>query len=94
MITKETRAESNLKVKRKIRYSQIINELEKVYPKGLSVRELMNNLNFNERNYIAPRCTELKDKGKIEEIGKTYDYITNREITVYRLVKEEVKINV
>ena len=54
----------------------------------------MNNLNFNERNYIAPRCTELKDKGKIEEIGKTYDYITNREITVYRLVKEEVKSNV
>ena len=37
---------------------------------------------------------KLKDKGKIEEIGKTYDYITNREITVYRLVKEEVKIDV
>lgn len=89
MITRETRADSNSKVKRKVRYSQILNELDKVYPKGLSVRELMNNLNFNERNYIAPRCTELKEKGKIKEIGKTYDFNTNREITVYRIVKEE-----
>lgn len=88
MIASENRAESNSKVNRQVRYSQILNELEKVYPRGLSVREIMNNLKFDERNYIAPRCTELVQFGKIKEIGKTYDFTTKRNITVYRLIKE------
>lgn len=88
MITKETRLASNMKVDRRLRYSQILTALENVYPKGMTVREIMENFKIKERNYIAPRCTELKEKGLIEEIGKAYDYITNRNITIYRIVKE------
>lgn len=88
MITSENRAESYNKVNKTLRYSQILNVLEKVYPRGLSVREIMNKLKIDERNYIAPRCTELAQKGKIKEIGKTYDFITKRNITVYKYLKE------
>lgn len=88
MVASENRAESYNKVNKTLRYSQILNVLEKVYPRGLSVREIMNKLKIDERNYIAPRCTELVHKGKIIEIGKTFDFITKRNITVYRLIKE------
>ena len=37
------------------------------------------------RQAVAPRLTELKDKGIVEEIGKKYDTLTKVNVSVYRL---------
>lgn len=90
MITKETRAESHSKVNKTLRYAQIRIILKKVYPGGLTSRQLSKELGSEDRNYTAPRCTELHKKGELEVIGKRYDANTNRYLSIYRLVKKEV----
>ena len=42
-----------------------------------------------ERNYAAPRLTELKKAGKVEVIGKRFCQATDRNVAVWRRVKEE-----
>jgi len=88
MITNETRAESYICVNKNIRYAQIKQLLKAVFPSGLTCRELANKLGFDERNYTAPRCTELVNKGQLEVIGKRYDPKTNRNVAVYRIREE------
>lgn len=90
MITTETRAESYSTLNKTIRYAQIKQLLKNVYPDGLTCRELANYLGYDERNYTAPRCTELVEKGELEVIGKRYDAKTNRNVAVYR-IREEMR---
>lgn len=74
MITAETRQMSfnDIQDKAKIRYIQILNRLEK--PK--TAKELAVELfdlgftNTTERNYTAPRLTELEKMGYVKTIGK------------------------
>ena len=84
MITKETRAESLKKLDKNLRYTQII-ECLKNENNGLTAREIANKLGSNERNYAAPRCTELVQKGKLEVVGKRYDTFTKTNVAVYKI---------
>lgn len=87
-ITTITRKDSLNKLDKSIRYTQIIYILEK-YPEGLTARKIANNLGSQERNYVAPRCTELVEKGILRVITKEYDEFTKRKVAVYVLNKKE-----
>ena len=75
MITKETRKESLNATDKTKRYAEIKEVLSREKD-GLTAREIANRLGSNERNYTAPRCTELVDMGQLAVIGKRYDAIT------------------
>jgi len=44
---------------------------------------------FYERNFAAPRLTELKAEGKVKAVGKKYCEKTNRMIALWAVVKIE-----
>ncbi len=90
MIEQETRIDSLHKVDRKRRCFQI-REILKNSKYGMTAREISKVLKFPERNYVAPRLTEMKSRGEVEVIGKDFDYETCRWVAVYKL-KEEVEI--
>ena len=93
MITKETRAESLKKLDKNLRYTQII-ECLKNENNGLTAREIANRLGSNERNYTAPRCTELVQKGKLEVIGKRYDTFTKTNVAVYKIKNNTIDMGI
>lgn len=84
MIEKETRIESLHKVDKKRRCFQI-REVLSNSKDGMTAREISKVLGFSERNYVAPRLTEMKIRGEVEVIGKSYDYETDRMVAVYKL---------
>ena len=84
IIEKETRLESLKKLDKQKRYSQI-REVLKNSKEALTAKEIANVLGFPERNYTAPRLTEMKIKGEVESVGKKYDYETDRLVTAYKL---------
>lgn len=89
MIEQETRLDSLHKVDKKRRCFQI-REVLSNNNKGMTAREIANELGFIERNYVAPRLTEMKDRGEVETVDKRYDEETDRMVAVYKL--KEVKI--
>ncbi len=84
MITKETRAESLNELDKTKRYEEIRYAL-KNEADGLTARELAKKLGSEERNYVAPRLTELTRKNEIKVISKRYDKKTKRNVAVYAL---------
>jgi hypothetical protein len=84
MITKETRAESLNELDKTKRYEEIRYAL-KNEANGLTARELAKKLGSEERNYVAPRLTELTRKNEIKVISKRYDKKTKRKVAVYAL---------
>ena len=87
-ITKETRRESYETVKPDTqRRRQVILEIlgdremtateiaEALYQKGITP--------FYERNFAAPRLTELKEEGKVITVGKKYCAKTGRKIAIW-----------
>ena len=84
MIEQETRLDSLHKVDRKRRCFQI-REVLKNNKEGMTAREISKALGFSERNYVAPRLTEMKIRGEVEVVGKSYDYETDRMVSVYKL---------
>ena len=75
-----------------IRYRQIRGILS-LYPEGLTAKEVAHKMYeiglvpTDERNFSAPRLTELEEKGQVEVIGKkTYQW-TRKRVRVYRLVE-------
>ena len=91
MTTFDTRAESNDLVPRELRYKQIIEIFEDQAPRNLTAKEVaifMHNRGFtpnDERNFSAPRITELMQKGIVEPAGKTKCRYTGKTVTIYRL---------
>ena len=93
--TLETRAEAHDKVDKKKRYAQIIeclNEAEETCKEeGLTAKEcavkMMNKgyIPTSERNFTAPRLTEMSKEGIVEPIGKTKCAYTGRTVTVWSL---------
>lgn len=87
MITAETRQMSfnDIQDKAKIRYIQILNRLDK--PK--TAKELAVELfdlgftNTTERNYTAPRLTELEKMGYVKTISKKKCDYTGKTVAVY-----------
>lgn len=84
MITNETRAESLNELDKTKRYEEIRYALKNEI-NGLTVRELAKKLGSEERNYVAPRLTELTRKNEVEVISKRYDKKTKRNVAVYAL---------
>jgi hypothetical protein len=84
MITRETRAESLNELDKTKRYEEIRYALKNEI-NGLTARELAKKLGSEERNYVAPRLTELTRKNEIKVISKRYDKKTKRNVAVYAL---------
>ena len=86
----ETRAEANEKIDRKLRYSQIKECLrEKPQQTAKEIAIMMYNKGYipsTERNYTAPRLTELSQIGVVEAIGKTRCKYTGKTVSVYELL--------
>ena len=89
-ITYETRQESEEKVDKQLRYSQIKRILahgEELTAKEIAVMMMANGwIPSSERNYSAPRLTEMADKGIVEVTGKKLDVRSNRRVATYKLV--------
>lgn len=89
-ITEETRRESHEKVDKQKRYNQIFEILKE---KGsATAREISEEMFMKgyipsgERNYSAPRLTELVKKGKLETTGKKVCRFTGKKVAVYNMV--------
>ena len=95
-ITNETRRESYASVKPDTkRHRQVILEIlggremtaneiaEELYKKGVTP--------YYERNFAAPRLTELKSEGKVKTVGKKYCGKTGRMIAVWAKVTEDAE---
>ena len=86
-ITLETRVEAEETVDKQIRYNQILEILD---GKEMTAKEIANEMWMrgltpsNERNFVAPRLTELSIEGKVEPIGKKKCLWTNKNVSVYR----------
>lgn len=87
--TLETRAEAEAKVNRALRYKQILECLREYGEQGMTAKEcavLMMRKGYiptSERNFTAPRLTEMAQKGMVEPIGKTKCKYTGRTVAVY-----------
>ena len=87
-VTLETRAESNEKDNRRVRYRQILECLQEEPMTAKQVAVMMMNKGYiptSERNYIAPRLTEMSVKGLVEPVGKTKCEYTGRTVAVYAI---------
>lgn len=90
-ITRETRRESYEQLDNATIYARIIDILKN--GRELTAKEIA--LIMYERHYIpfpvrqavAPRLTELEEKGIVEAAGKAYDQDTKRSVALYRLVR-------
>ena len=94
--TFETRSESNESVDKKKRYSQIIEIL--TGGKEMTAKEIaveMHNRGYiptSERNFTAPRLTELSYKGIAEPVGKQRCTYTGKTVAVYKLREGQTNI--
>ena len=87
-VTLETRAESNEKDNRRVRYRQILECLQEEPMTAKQVAVMMMNKGYiptSERNYTAPRLTEMSVKGLVEPVGKTKCEYTGRTVAVYAI---------
>lgn len=88
-IPNETRAEANETVDRNKRYMQIVECLtEKPYQTAKELAVMMYIKNYipnTERNFTAPRLTELSQMGKVEAVGKKKCKFSGKMVSVYAL---------
>ena len=85
--TFETRGESETSVNKQKRYKQILEVLDHSEMTAKEIAVKMCELGYiptSERNYTAPRLTELSKSGVVEPIGKTTCKWTNKSVAVYR----------
>lgn len=89
-VTLETRHESNEKLNRNLRCQQVLEILEESGPltaKEIAVRMCEKGFtNSTERNWSAPRLSELEFEGKVQVIGKKTCAYSGKTVAVYRLV--------
>lgn len=85
-VTPSTRGEANESVDKQKRYQQILEVLD---GKELTAKEIAVEMQrrgyipTSERNFTAPRLTELSHKGIVEPIGKKKCQYTNKTVAVY-----------
>lgn len=88
--TLETRADSHDSVDKQKRNKQII-EILSEKKNGLTAKEIAcammmkGYIPTSERNFTAPRLTELSQKGVVEPIGKKVCRFTGKKVAVYAL---------
>lgn len=90
IVTFETRALSDVSVDRKKRYTQILEVLEdgkEMTAKEIAVEMFKRGyIPTSERNYSAPRLTELSIKGIVEPVGKREDKWSGKTVAVYKII--------
>ena len=67
-------------------YEEIISVLKQ--NGAMTSREIAQKIGRYTRQDVQPRLTELKQKGIIEEYGRKYDEVTDRNVMSYVIVKE------
>lgn len=87
--TLETRHAAYEKIDKKKRYSQIIEVLsggKEMTAKEIAV-EMWNRgyIPSSERNFTAPRLTEMSQKGIVEPVGKQLCQWTHKMVAVYKI---------
>lgn len=78
----------DIKTKKKIRYMQILDRLSKGNKTAKEIAVELFELGFipsTERNYTAPRLTELEKMGYVEETAKKTCEYTGKAVTVYKI---------
>ena len=89
MITFETRRESNDSVDKKKRYRQILEILQggkEMTAKEIAVEMCQRGyVPTPERNFAAPRLTELSIKGLVEPCGKQKCSYTGKTVALYKM---------
>lgn len=96
MITTITRQMSfeDVKPKRKIRYQQILDRLitETKTAKEIAVELFeLELIPSSERNYTAPRLTELEKMGLVKSIDKKKCQFTGKTVAVYEITPEGIE---
>lgn len=98
MITHETRQMSfeDIKPKRLTKYMQI---LEIIGNREMTAREIEDEMNkkgyskYFDMNHVRPRLTELVNEyHELIECGTKVDYVTKKNVAVYRKATEEEKM--
>ncbi len=97
MITQETRQLSfeDIKPKRLTRYMQI---LEIIDDKEMTAREIETEMNkkgyskYFDMNHVRPRLTELVQYHELFECEMREDYLTHKQVAVYRKMTEQEKM--
>ena len=81
----DTRAEAHEKVDKALRYKQILEVLtQPMTAKDVAVEmHRRGMIPTDERNFAAPRLTEMQKDGKVEIIGKTKCSYTGKSVSVY-----------
>ena len=96
MTTLDTRGESHESVDRKKRYSQIVECLEtcpNMTAKEIAVMMMQKGyIPTSERNFTAPRLTEMSKIGIVEPIGKKVCTYTGKKVAVYALRDSQMSI--
>lgn len=93
VVTLSTRGEANDTVDKQKRYKQIIECLEVRPMTAKEVAVMMCDKGYiptSERNFTAPRLTELSQDGVVEPFAKKKCEYTGKSVAVYRLRREEV----
>lgn len=86
--TLETRREANERIDKQRRYNEI---LECLKGKKLTAKEVANEMWMrgmiptNERNFTAPRLTELCQQGVVDVVGKKKCLYTGKTVAVYEV---------
>ena len=86
--TLETRHEANETVDKAKRYAQIVECLQEQPMTAKEVAVCMESKGYiptSERNFTAPRLTELSKQGRVEPIGKKRCRYTGKTVAVYGL---------
>jgi len=95
-ITKITRQLSfdDIKTKRKIRYIQILDRLMTGVKTAKQIAVELYNLELipsTERNYTAPRLTELEKMGLVRVIDKVKCEYTGKTVAVYEITPKGIE---
>lgn len=95
-ITTETRQMSfnDIQLKAKVRYEQILDRLDQPKSaKDIAVELFeLGIIPSSERNYTAPRLTELENQGIVQVIGKKKCKYTGKMVAVYQKTEDIEKM--
>ena len=89
--TLETRADAEASVQKEVRYKQIIEVLSEA-SEPMTAKEIavelckLGKIPTSERNFTAPRLTELSKIGVVEPVGKKTCKYTKKTVAAYELI--------
>ena len=88
LITYDTRAEAHEQVDKARRYFEILEILDNKEMTAKEIAVEMHKKGYiptDERNFTAPRLTELSIKGIVEPVGKKTCEYTGKTVSIYKI---------